>query len=159
MYQIQLQQMPANINKFILVSAYKQRLPGLADLQGTPSKATISFDLTAVGLPAQEQNRKLNNLAVLVIGAKNAASVKASVISASPSKTILVVLVNGVAFSNAPPITDPQSTVALSPLNAMGGITVDQKLSLLIDKTLNAGVDFTTVQDVLLAVDYQAAVK
>jgi hypothetical protein len=158
LYQTQLQQMPTSINKFILVSAYKQQLSGLVDLQGNPNTATIAFDLTTIGLPAQEQNRKLNNIAVLVIGAKNAASIKASVISATPSKTLPVVLANGIAFSNAPPITDPQSTVALSPLNVMVGIAVNQTLSLKIDKSLNAGVDFSTTQDVLLGVDYTAGV-
>ncbi len=158
LYQTQLQQMPTTVTKFVLVSAFKLQLAGLADLQGKPSKATIAFDLTAVGLPAQEKSRTVNNLAVMVIGGKNTASIKASVTATKPAQTIALTLVNGTAFSNAPPVTDPQSTAPLSPLNVLAGVTVDQTLSLVIDKTKNAGVDFTSVQDVLLGVDYTASV-
>ena len=146
-YQAQLKQMPHTINKFVLVSALKQKLGGLADLQGKPAKATIAFDLTAIGLPAQEQARKVSNIVFLVISGKGASSVKASVISVTPSKKIPVTFANGVAFSNAPPVTDAQSTVALSPLNVLAGVAVDQTFSLSIDKSANVGVDFTTGQD------------
>jgi hypothetical protein len=157
-YQTQLQQMPHTITKFVLVSALKQKLRGLADIQGKPATATIVFDLTAIGLPPQEQNRKVNNIAFVVISGKDAAGIKGSVISAKPPKTIAIAFVNGTAFSNAPPITDAQSTVALSPLNALATTMVDQQFSLLIDKGANPGVDFSTVQDVLLGIDYTAAV-
>ncbi|HLX58261.1 MAG TPA: hypothetical protein VKR83_14675 [Ktedonobacteraceae bacterium] len=158
LYQTQLQQMPTTISKFILVSAYKQQLSGLADLQGHGSQATIAFDLTAINLPAQEQKRTINNIAVLVIGGKNIGTVKASVRATTPLQTIPITLTNGATFSNNPPITDTQSTVPLSPLNALAGITVNQTLSLIIDKSQNPGVDFSSVQDVLLGVDYNASV-
>jgi hypothetical protein len=158
LYQSQIQQMPTTVTKLVLVSASSQQLSGLADLQGKPNQATIAFDLTVIGLPPREQNRTVNNVFVFLVGAKNAGSVKASFVSATPAQTTPFVLTNGTAFSNAPPITDPQSNVALSPLNVVKGISVDQTLSLVIDKTQNSGVDFSAVQDVLLGVDYQADV-
>lgn len=151
-----VQQMPASITKMIVMSAYKQQLPGLADLIGKASQAEISFDLTELGLPAQEKNRTLNNLAVLLIGGTNAATVKATV--KASGHTIPVTLADGTAYSNAPPVTDAQSTVPASPLNVLSGTSADSSISVGFDKTTNAGVDFTTVVDVLLAVDYTADV-
>jgi hypothetical protein len=157
-YQAQLLQLPHVVTKFVLVSGLKQQLSGLADLQGNPAKATIVFDLTAIGLPGQEQNRKVNNIVLLMVGGENAAIVKASVNATAPAQTIAATISNGAVFSNAPPVTDAQSTVQLSPLNVLAGATVDQTFSLLIDKNQNPGVDFSTVRDVLLGVDYTAAV-
>jgi Tc toxin complex TcA C-terminal TcB-binding domain len=156
LYQTQVGSMPASVSKFVMVSASKQRLSGLADLQGKPAKAAVSFDITSIGLPPQEKTRVLNNLAVLVIGAGNGSSISATVGSTTPAQKIAVTLVDGVAFSNAPPITDALSTSPLSPLNALSGMTADQTFSILIDKTKNASVDFTTVQDVIFGVDYTA---
>ncbi|MDA4112878.1 MAG: hypothetical protein OK474_02415 [Thaumarchaeota archaeon] len=157
LYQAQIGAMPGSVSKFVMVSASRQQVAGLADLQGKPSKATIAFDITAIGLPAQEKSRTLNNLAVMIIGAKNAASVSATLASTTPVQKIAVTLADGVAFSNAPPITDALSTVPLSPLNALSGATADQTFSLVIDKTKNAGVDFTTVKDVIFGLDYTAS--
>jgi hypothetical protein len=157
LYQTQLKQLQNTITRFVLVSAYKLQLSGLSDLQGKANTATIDFDLTALGLPAQEQKRLVNNLAILLIGAKNV-SVNASLKVVTPPRTIPVTLVNGAAFSNAPPITDSQSTVPLSPLNVLAGISVDQSFSLMIDKGQNPGVDFSKVQDVIFGIDYTATV-
>jgi len=157
LYQSQIQQMPTSVSKFIMVSARKLGFPGLADLQGKPSNATISFDMTTVGLSPQEKNRIINNIAFLVIGAKNAANISASVSAKPTPQTIPVTLINGVVFSNTPPITDPQSSSPPSPLNALAGDIVDQTFSLVIDKAANTSVDFSTVQDVLVGIDYTAS--
>jgi hypothetical protein len=73
----------------------KQKLSGLADLQGKATKATIAFDLTALALPVQEKSRKINNIALLLISGKTAAAIKASVLSTTPSKTIPITFARG----------------------------------------------------------------
>ncbi|MGH8201130.1 MAG: hypothetical protein ACREVO_12355 [Steroidobacteraceae bacterium] len=159
LYQTQSAGMPTGIAQSIVVSARNQGLSGLADLAGKPSKASISFDVTAIGLPPHEKGRTINNLAVLLIGLKNPSSVKATVIAATSSQSAAVTLTNGVAFSNAPPITDSGSSVALSPLNVFASVSADQTISVEIDKTVNSGVDFGTIRDALLCIDYTAALS
>ena len=159
LYQTQSAGMPSAITRSIVVSALNQGLSGLPDLVGTPSKTSISFDVTAIGLPPQEKGRTINNLAVLLIGLKSPSSVKATVTAATSSQSAAVTLTNGVAFSNAPPITDSGSSVALSPLNVFATVSADQTFSVEIDKTENSGVNFSTIRDALLYVDYTAALS
>ena len=138
-----------------MFSALRLKVVVLADLQGHPSVARLDFDLTSVGLPALEKTRKLSNLFLFCFEPRNS-SVKADVIAATPAKTINLTLDGGVVYSNKPPIADPLSTAPLSPLNVLAGIDVNQMLSLRIDKTANAGIDFTKVSDVILGIDYTA---
>ncbi len=84
---------------------------GLADLQGHPSVAQLDFNLTAVGLPTHEKTRTLTNLIFVLVSTLGSSSVRATVIAATPAKTIDVALTNGVVYSNRPPITGPLSTV------------------------------------------------
>ncbi|MEU5884069.1 hypothetical protein [Spirillospora sp. NPDC047279] len=148
---------PASIDRFILISAFKRGLEGLTDLRDGKPRAKLSFDLTALGLPPSEKNRVINNLAVLVCGAEGTEPIKAKVSVTHPQAvSIPVSMPNGVAFSNRPPITEPQSTVPPSPLNALGGITADQVVLVTIDRGDNDDVDFGNVRDVLLGVDYTA---
>ena len=149
---------PTSVSKLVVISAARQGLAGLADLQNSKVNiASLPFDFTALGLPAQEKTRTLNNIFVVLVGASAAPAINIEVISATPAKDISVALKAGVAFSNAPPITDSLSTVPPSPLNALAGIDANQTFALKIDKTANAGVDFTRITDVLLGVDYTAA--
>ncbi|MFM0093400.1 hypothetical protein PQR46_41800 [Paraburkholderia sediminicola] len=146
----------ASASKMMMLSALRLQVSGLSDLQGLPPVANLDFDLTLVGLPALEKTRKLSNLFFVLVSSLGISSVKANVVVAAPAKTIGVTLVDGVAYSNCPPITDPLSVAPLSPLNVLFGIDVNQKLSLQIDKTANAGIDFAKVSDVVLGVDYTA---
>jgi len=125
-------------------------------MQGHPPVTRLDFDLASVGLPALEKTRKLSNLFFVLVSSLGNSSVKAEAIVATPARTINLTLTCGVIYSNNPPITDPLSTAPLSPLNVLAGIDVNQMLSLQIDKTANAGIDFTKVSDVILGVDYTA---
>ena len=145
-----------SVNKMFMFSALRLKVAGLAGLQGPPSVARLDFDLTAVGLPALEKTRKLTNLFFVLVSSLGDSTIKAEVITATPTKTIKVTLDGGFIFSNNPPLTDPLSTVPLSPLNVLAGIDVNQILSLRIDKTANVGLDFSKVSDVILGVDYTA---
>jgi Tc toxin complex TcA C-terminal TcB-binding domain len=156
LYQSMTSSTVAAMSKIMMFSALRLKVVGLADLQGHPSVARLDFDLTSVGLPALEKTRKLSNLFFVLVSSLGNSSVKADVIAATPAKTINLTLDGGVVYSNSPPIADPLSTAPLSPLNVLAGIDVNQMLSLRIDKTANAGIDFTKVSDVILGVDYTA---
>jgi hypothetical protein len=68
-----------------------------------------------------------------------------------------VVVERGVAFSNVPPpATDIPAPVTSSPLNVFARGAVDQAFTLTIDPGANAGVDFSSVSDILLGIDYNA---
>ncbi|MFD0688786.1 Tc toxin subunit A-related protein [Actinomadura fibrosa] len=146
-------------DRFILVSAAKLGLEGLDDLRDGKVHAKLLFDLPALGLPSLEKNRTVNNVAVLVCGAEGTKPVQAKVSVTLPkSVTVPVSMPGGVAYSNRPPITEPQSTVPPSPLNALGGITADQTITVTIDRIDNNDLDFGKVRDVLLGVDYTAQI-
>ncbi|MFI0486181.1 hypothetical protein [Actinomadura sp. 9N215] len=148
---------PATVDRLVLVSAVKRGLEGFQDLRDGRPRARLHFDLTALGLPSSEQNRTIDNLAVLVCGARGTEPIEAKVSVTVPQNvTVPVSMPDGVAFSNRPPITDPESTVPPSPLNVLGGVTADQTITVTIDRIDNTDVDFGDVRDVLLAVDYTA---
>ena len=159
LYQKQLSNMPTKISKFIVASSYKQGLPGLKSLTtAATTTATLNFDLTALGLPVQEKSRKINNIVFMVIGSKSTSTIKVALAVTNPTpQTIQVVTKDGVAYSNSPPITDAQSKAPKSPLNALTGLTVDQTVSVTVIKSDNPGVEFESIKDVLLGVDYTAS--
>ena len=128
----------------------------LALLDKTISSAEIKFDLVALGLPAAERKCTVGNLFLVLVGASATPSIAAKLSVGLPAKTMAISLAGGVAFSNAPPITDALSTSPKSPLNALAGSNAAQAFTLAIDKTVNAGVDFAQIVDVLLGIDYTA---
>jgi hypothetical protein len=156
LYQSATGQPLAPKGKTMMFSALRLKLGGLADLQGAAPIARLEFDLAAIGLPEIEKTRTASNLFVVLVSGIGKSSVKANLVVAKPAKTIAVILADGFAFSNSPPITDPLSTAPLSPLNALTGVDAAQKFSLQIDKAANPGVDFSKVNDVVLGVDYTA---
>jgi hypothetical protein len=157
LYQTTLGQPPTSLSKLIVISAARHVPAALTDLQNKAiTVARIPFDLTALGLPAQEKTRTVNNLFVVLVGAPATPAVAAQVSSATPAKNVSVSLTAGVAYSNAPPITDPQSKAPPSPLNALAGIDANQILTVTIDKSANPNFDFTRIADVILGVDYTA---
>ncbi|TDD94338.1 hypothetical protein [Actinomadura rubrisoli] len=151
---------PTTVDRFVLVSAFQTGLEGLKDLREGRLHATLAFDLAKLGLPRAEKARTINNLAVLICGAEGEAPIKAKVTAALPRPlSVPVSMPKGIAFSNRPPITDPQSTAPPSPLNALGGIPADQAISVTIDHIDNTDVDFENVRDVLLGIDYKAQIS
>jgi hypothetical protein len=147
-----------SMSKMLVFSALRLKVAGLTDLLGPPTVARLDFDLTSVGLPALEKTRKLSNLFFVLVSSIGNSIIQAEVIAATPANTIKLTLAGGVVYSNNPPMSGPLSTAPLSPLNVLAGIDVNQTLTLRIDKTANAGIDFTKVNDVILGVDYTATV-
>jgi hypothetical protein len=79
-------------------------------------------------------------------------------ILASASTRVDVSFEKSIALSNAPPLSNSQSS-APSPLNALVDEDVAQTFRLRIDKRRNPGVDFSKVNDVILGVEYSADIK
>ena len=155
LHQQHLASLPTTVRRFVLVSAKAYAAAGLAELQGEATSATVAFDLAAVGLPAQETSRKLKNL-VLILIAPGSLDFVAVFGSSSPMLDVTVAFEQGVAFSNAPPIADDQSSAPPSPLNAFVDVEVAQTFNLAVLKTGSPGIDFSTVADVILGIDYEA---
>jgi hypothetical protein len=143
------------VRRFVLISAKVHALAGLAELQGEATSATISFDLAAVGLPEHETNRQVKNLVLMLI-APGSLDFTAVFGSSNPALDVTIAFEQGVAISNAPPITDDQSSAPPSPLNAFVDVEVAQTFNLAVLKTGSPGIDFSTVADVILAIDYEA---
>lgn len=141
--------------KTVLVSASRLGLAGLDDLK-TKSSVDFVFDFAALDLPDIEKSRTLNNLYVLLPGMAEGSTLKLTLLIKKPAKSIKATATDGVAFSNAPPITDPASTVTLSPLNVLQGVDANQAFTVHVDKASNPGVDLTAIRDVLLGIDYTA---
>jgi Tc toxin complex TcA C-terminal TcB-binding domain len=152
----------SSVSRLVLVRAAKQLAQSLADLQGAATTATtFDFDLAAAGLPPHESNRQVTNLVIFLAGKQPLTFVAmVSTIGGGPDKPqsdeTAVPFEAGVALSNAPPLSDGNS--APQPLNKFVGKSAEQIFRLKIDKAQNPGVDFSTVSDIVLGVEYQAAI-
>ncbi len=146
---------PTSIDRFVLLSGQKQDPEAIAALAGDAPAVEIEFDLTDAGLPSQESGRVITNIAILLPGAHDSV---AATLESDGGDVVAVQIEGGYAVSNAPPLTDDQSTAIPSPLNAFAGETVDQTFGLTIDKSENPTVDFSAVVDVVLGVQYTATI-
>jgi hypothetical protein len=155
LYMTDLANVPHSTQRLIAVSAARHAPQGLADLTGSAATATFEFDSRRIGLAASESNRKAVNLFFLIVDSQ-LPSAQVSVASGAAPQ-VNVAFQNGVLASNNPPLSDAQSTVPHSPLNALAaGLSLDQVISLTIKKASNPGIDFSTVKDVVLGIEYQA---
>lgn len=154
LYQKHILSLPSSVQHLVLVSARRHDPSSLVALRGSASVVTIKFDMTSIGLPKEEKNRKVKNLLVLIPNEKlltfNAVFDSSTI---QPPQATLAIDRN-VALSNAPPLSDSQSSLPLSPLNAFVDQDVDQTFQITIDKSNNPNVDFSTVSDVILGVEY-----
>jgi len=108
----------------------------------------------SLGLPALEQNRKVTNL-FLIAAFSQPANLTATLHSAALPNGKAITLTNGVALSVAPPLQDSQATQP-PPLNAFVGENATQPFRLTIRKADNPQVNFATLADVVLGVEYGA---
>jgi len=157
LYQAAIGRAPSPSTKLLLLSAARLRLAALDDIK-TKSAVDFAFDLGALSLPAAETGRTLGNLFVILAGLDKKTAVAATLKVKKPAQSIDIVLQDGVALSNATPITDPLSTIPASPLNALAGIDLEQSFIVHIDKAKNPGVDFRSIADVLIGLDYTATI-
>jgi hypothetical protein len=155
LYPVHLAAAPTTIDRFVLVSGLAHDAAGVAALLGDGAQAEITFNLKYAKLPSQESDRILTNIVILLTGVPVAASASLDSDAGSP---VPVQIEAGFAASNAPPLTDDESSVPPSPLNVFAGQPVDQVFRVTIDKTANPDVDFSGVVDVVLGIQYTAHV-
>jgi hypothetical protein len=144
---------PAVLAQAMAIAASVFDPAGLLTLRGATPQARIVLDVQKVPLRRQETNRRITNLAVMLIGTTTKTyTARLSAGPAGPHADFTIA--NGIAFSNGGPLLG--SGVAL-PLNALIGQPVDQAFTLDIQR---AGVaeEMKGLLDVVLYVDYEADV-
>ncbi len=152
----QMSSPPTTVERFLMIPARGQNQAQITAFNGTAQTAVLKFDLTQLKLPKQESNRTIANLAVVAVNG-TPLNFSATLSSSSPAANATVAIAENLALSNAPPIV--QTGKPVSPLNVFIGQTVGQVLTLTIAKASNAGVDFSQLFDVILAIDYKAALS
>jgi len=142
-----------DVRRLVFHSGAYQDPMAVDQLHGSSPSVTLDFDLFAKGMPAGETNRKIANIVVLAGATKPisfAASLKVG------TSTVQFTVEDGVAMSTASPLTDAQSTVAPSPLDALVGKAVPSTAQIKVTKNASPGADFKTLQDIVLGIEYTA---
>jgi hypothetical protein len=157
LHTVHVQSMPTSVRRLTFFSARAFAGTDLDALQDpSQSAVTVTFDVPDIGrLPRLESNRTLRNVVLLIPGS-NGLDIDAT-FSAEGSQPVQVSLANGIAYSNAEPLTEPGSQTPPSPLNALAGGAVDRSFQLAITKNGNAQA-LASVKDVLLGIEYTADV-
>jgi hypothetical protein len=154
LYSLNASREPGLVERSFLFSAAKNWPQALAALQGDSPNVTMSMDMALVDLPLKETDRKIRNLAVLVVSLD--ALDGPALFAVGSSQPVTIHLSNGVALSNAAPLEDPVDPSRQEPLNAFVGMDLVQVFRLTVDKAAFPGVDFAEVKEVLLALSYDA---
>jgi len=144
---------PVAVPQAMAIAASVFDRAGLLSLRGVTPQVQIVLDMQKVPLRRQETNRRITNLAVMLIGTtKKAYTARLSAAAAGPHADFTIT--NGIAFSNGGPLLGTGAAVTL---NALIGQPVDQAFTLDIQR---AGVaeEMKDLLDVVLYVDYEADV-
>ncbi len=154
LYAKQLANAPKSVRRWVVISGKQYQPDTIKDLAGAAETITLAFDMRALGLPVHEANRALKNIAVVLV---SPAPIDAEALfsATQPLTDVNIGLVQSVASPNIPATID-EVVPAPMPLNALADYAIDQVFTLLVDKNQNPGVDFSSVTDVILAVEYTA---
>jgi hypothetical protein len=154
LYAAHLAASPVEVRRWALVSGAQYAPKPIKDLAGSAPTVTIEFDLKRIGLPGNEKNRKVKNMALFFFSPQPL-DVKASLIPEQPAGAIEVTFKEGLAQSNLPP--DPTiPPPAPQPLNTLLDAPVEQIFRVVVAKSQNPGISFSAVTDLVLAVEYAA---
>ncbi len=151
LHKIQRAALPSQVHNLQFVSAVKFQPEAITELQKGKGPATVVFDLAKISLPGQGYTQTINNLIVLITGA-DGETLHAQLHCDSAPTPIDLTLVDGSAFSTAPPLTNTKN--GPSPLDALLGKKAGQAFTLVINPAANPGVAFDQIRDVILGVDY-----
>lgn len=147
--------LPSATRKWVLISAAQYDPTAMAALDGAAATVDIVYDVRKLKLPRQERSKKIDNVALLAI-TPDTLDFKAKLASAAPAAAAAVNLKDGFAISSLQP--DPALPVLpSSPLNVFAGQNPEQSFTLSISKAANPGVDFGSVSDIVLALEYEAS--
>ncbi len=147
--------LPKSIERLILVSAQRYAPAALDSLRAptTADQVTIVFDLTAVGLPKTEKNRRVANL-ILIVASPTGISLTVQFAPASAATRATVAVTDGVAFSNGGPFA--VAGTPASPLNAYLDNSVDQAFTLVFPAASVSAEVRAKIADIVLGIDYTA---
>ncbi|MCU1442557.1 MAG: hypothetical protein JWQ59_707 [Cryobacterium sp.] len=124
---------------------------GLATLAAPTGTVSIRLDLRKLAFPAQETNRTIANLAVILVGTTNA-TYAAELRAVGSGTQVAFTVTGGVALSNAGVLLGAAPAL---PLNALVSLPVDQVLEIRIDRT-GVEEELAALSDVVLYVEYTA---
>ena len=154
--QQHLADMPTTVSRSLLVSAKTVNPGALAAFRKDGGQVVLEFDLGKLARNANETARKLLNLIVVAVGTDDA-PFTATFSAPNPALNQAIDFDHGVALSNAGVLAGGNGGVPL-PLTAFVGADVDQVFTLALDADANPGAGLSRLHEVLLMVEYEAAV-
>jgi hypothetical protein len=155
-YVSDLAALPTKMRKWVLVSGAQYDPAGIAAVAGAAPTASVTYDVQRLRLPRLEKNRKVENIALLAIG-PGSLDFKAKIACAVPATSAGFDVQQDFAISSLQP--DPALPVLPpSPLNVFAGADPNQPWTFTLDKGANPGIDFSSITDVVLGIEYSADV-
>jgi Tc toxin complex TcA C-terminal TcB-binding domain len=146
--------LPSKIRKWVLISAAQYDPTAITALAGAAATVDVAYDLHRLRLPRQEKSRKIENVALLTIS-PDMLDFKAKLLSTVPATSAEVEFKNGFAISSLQP--DPSLPILpASPLNVFAGQDPEQIFTLSISKAASPGVNFSSITDLVLGLEYEA---
>ena len=146
--------MPTTIRRFVFLSLAGMQ-PAALDQLRSGSAATFQVSLGTGVLPAWHSAAVIRNVAVL-FAAVPSPSVLALLVATGANLQASVQTTNGFALSNLPPLTTVPPGPA-SPLNVFDGLPATQPFALTVNPAENPGVAFAGLKDIVLGLEYEAA--
>jgi hypothetical protein len=148
LHELHLSSMPSTVRRSVLVSALAQNPEAMEQFSGG-SGNTLQFDMSRTLLPSSESERTVINLVLFLVGSTQ--SLAATLLSTNPPVEASLVFDQGIAASNASPLSNG---AAPSPLNQFVGQGLDQVFELALDTP--GETEPGEVTDVVLLVEYEA---
>lgn len=144
---------PASVKKLAVFSGKTLNGGTLVKFRKTGPQLILDFDLEKI-IPAMGEKNpgKIVNLAVIAAGVKE--KLKLTLAAKASAKTVNLELVNGVALSNAGDLATGNGGTPL-PLNVLAGEDAAQDFKITVKRLGNKDVDFASLADILLAVEYE----
>ena len=158
LYETHLASAPTSVKRFLFFSAAQHAPTALAALRntapGSPTTVAITLNPGQIGLPAGETSRVVSNLLVC-LGSEAPLALPAT-FARQGTPPVAVTFAQSMVLSNAAPWSDPAAPPPPAPLNQFIGAQVAQNWTLTINKAAAPGVNFATIADVVLAIEYTA---
>ncbi|MCC6287937.1 MAG: hypothetical protein IT249_08630 [Chitinophagaceae bacterium] len=148
--------LPSTWNKAVLISGKSISATAIAKFKKDGGKLTLKFEPALAAANAIEKSRTVNLLGIVLSGAGND-PVMASLRAETDKIAANFEFENGIALSNTSVMAAANAGVPLS-LNPLTGINANQAFIFEMDKSDNAGIDFSKMVDVQLYIEYEAKI-
>lgn len=147
-------EMPVSQKRAVLMSGKAQNPGALANFRTNGGVLALEFNPIAAVNNSREKARVVTFLALTLSGV-DTGPIVANLQAMTDGVSAPVDFIEGVALSNAGFLAAANGGVALS-LNALTGISADQRFVLTLDADAHPGVDFSDTVDVQLLIEYEA---